>query len=48
MPYIDEQGRPPLNILIENLTEFINAKGDLNYVICELVGQLILTTKIKR
>ena len=46
MPYIAKEGRPPLNILIQNLTELIESKGDLNYVICELVGQLILKTKI--
>ena len=46
MPYIKEEGRLPLNILIETLAETINSKGDLNYVICELVGKLILNTKI--
>ena len=46
MPYIAQAGRPAMNILITNLAELINAKGDLNYVICELVGQLILKTKI--
>lgn len=46
MPYIKKAGRLPLNILIETLAEIISSKGDLNYVICELVGQLILNTKI--
>jgi len=46
MPYIAEEGRPALNIPIQNLAELIESKGDLNYVICELVGELILKTKI--
>ena len=31
---------------IQELTDLIKAKGDLNYAICELVGRLILKTKI--
>lgn len=46
MPYIKKEGRLPLDILIETIAELVNSKGDLNYVICELVGQLILGTKI--
>jgi len=46
MPYIAEAERPALNIPIQNLAELIESKGDLNYVISELVGQLILKTKI--
>ena len=42
MPYIKTGGRLPLDILIEALAGKINSKGDLNYVICELVGQLII------
>ena len=46
MPYIAEEGRPILDIPIHVLANEIQSKGDLNYVICELVGQLILNTKI--
>ena len=46
MPYIKTGGRLPLDILIGSLAEKIRSKGDLNYVICELVGQLIINTKI--
>ena len=46
MPYIKTGGRLPLDILIESLAEKIRSKGDLNYVICELVGKLIINTKI--
>ena len=46
MPYIKTGGRLPLDILIGSLAEKIRSKGDLNYVICELVGQLIVNTKI--
>ena len=46
MPYIAKEGRPILDIPIHVLSTEIQSKGDLNYVICELVGQLILNTKI--
>jgi len=46
MPYILEKDRPKFDIAIQHLSETINAKGDLNYAICELVGRLILKTKI--
>ena len=46
MPYIAKEGRPILDIPIHVLSNEIKSKGDLNYVICELVGQLILNTKI--
>lgn len=46
MPYIKDEDRSKFDEAIETLTGIINAKGDLNYAICELVGQLILKTKI--
>jgi len=46
MPYIAKEGRPILDIPVHVLANEIQSKGDLNYVICELVGQLILKTKI--
>jgi len=46
MPYIKYADRPKFDGAIEILTSLIDAKGDLNYTICELVGQLILKTKI--
>ena len=41
MPYILGQDRT-MKDLIATLTHHIKVKGDLNYVICELVGQLCL------
>ena len=46
MPYILDEDRPKFDLAIKALTDIINAKGDLNYTICELVGRLILKTKI--
>lgn len=46
MPYILDEDREKFDRSIETLTQIINAKGDLNYTICELVGRLILKTKI--
>ena len=46
MPYIKDEDRPRFDDAIENLTCMINSKGDLNYAICEVVGRLILNTKI--
>ena len=46
MPYILEKDRLKFDLAVKALTDVINAKGDLNYTICELVGQLILKTKI--
>jgi hypothetical protein len=46
MPYIKDEDRPKFDEAIETLTSIIEAKGDLNYTICELTGQLILKTKI--
>ncbi|MHA1815232.1 MAG: DUF6899 family protein [Candidatus Heimdallarchaeaceae archaeon] len=46
MPYILDEDRPKFDKAIEVLTGIVNAKGDLNYTVCELVGRLILKTKI--
>ncbi len=42
MPYIPEKEKNEMSDYIENLRVFIESKGDLNYVICELVGRLIV------
>jgi hypothetical protein len=41
MPYIKDEDKEKFDNGIEQIAAFINAKGDLNYVICELVGRLI-------
>lgn len=46
MPYIEKLKRDSFKNDIGSLAEKIQNKGDLNYVICELVGQLILKTRI--
>lgn len=47
MPYTKQEDRTqPMMDAIAHLTDEINTKGDLNFVICELVAQLILKTKI--
>lgn len=46
MPYIKEDDRKNINHIIEDLISYINSKGDLNYTVCELIGRLILNTKI--
>ena len=46
MPYIKVENRRIFDESINVLSNFITHKGDLNYIICELVGQLILSTKI--
>lgn len=46
MPYIKDENKRIFDENINCLANFIIHKGDLNYVICELVGQLILNTKI--
>jgi len=42
MPYTKQVDRNKVDLLITQLAKKIEAKGDLNYVICELVAQLIL------
>lgn len=46
MPYIEKFLRPQYAEAIEDLAKKINIKGDFNYVMCELLGQLILKGKI--
>lgn len=41
MPYTKDEDRK-MRELIPQLVELIKVKGDLNYTICELVGQLCL------
>lgn len=41
MPYIKPKKRAALEDAINEVYQLINSKGELNYVICELVGQLI-------
>lgn len=42
MPYTKQNDRDKIKELIPQLVEAIKVKGDLNYTICELVGQLCL------
>ncbi len=44
MPYIKKETRDLYSEEIEKLHHVIDYKGDLNYVISELVGKLILRT----
>jgi hypothetical protein len=46
MPYILPKDRPQYFESIDDLAKKIQVKGDFNYVMCELVGQLILKGKI--
>lgn len=46
MPYILPEDREKFDEFVTILGAMINSKGDLNYVICEIVGRLILKTKI--
>jgi len=46
MPYIKPETRLHIDYYIEDLLSYINSKGDLNCLISELVGRLILNTKI--
>lgn len=46
MPYIKEEERHKFEKAVKEISTFISAKGDLNYVVCEIVGQLILKTGI--
>jgi hypothetical protein len=41
MPYIKKEERTSSDLITELVTT-INTKGDLNYVVCELVGRLCL------
>lgn len=42
MPYTKQVDRNKVDLLINEMSKQITAKGDLNYAICELVAQLIL------
>jgi hypothetical protein len=42
MPYTLQKDRDMLRQIIPHLAEAVKVKGDLNYLICELVGQLCL------
>jgi hypothetical protein len=46
MPYIKNEEKIKFIKFINNLVSYINSKGDLNYVICELVGQYIAQTGV--
>lgn len=46
MPYIENWERLQLVGAIEELATSISNKGQLNYVICELVGQFICKNKL--
>lgn len=42
MPYIPDKEKHEMNDAIEDVLLWITSKGDLNYVICQIVGKLIL------
>ena len=46
MPYIKDEEKKKFTKFIHNLTTYINSKGDLNYVICEIVGRYIAQTGV--
>ena len=46
MPYTEQVDRDKLNLLIGDIAERIDTKGDLNYFISELTAQMILKTGI--
>ena len=46
MPYIKDIYKKEVVDAINDLFVFIESKGDLNYVICELVGKIILENDI--
>lgn len=39
MPYVKDR---TMREVITELSEFVKVKGDLNYAVCELIGQVIL------
>ena len=45
MPYIKDKDKYDMVESIEELQNWIRSKGDLNYAICQLVGNLILDGK---
>ena len=46
MPYIEDEARHKFEKAIKELSTYISSKGDLNYVISEMVGQLLLKGEI--
>jgi len=46
MPYIKKEERENFDDYIKVLANKAKTKGDLNYIICELVGQFILKEKL--
>ena len=46
MPYIKKQNRERFKVPIAELIELIQEKGELNYVICEIVSGLLLKYSI--
>jgi len=42
MPYITEPEKREMADAINDLSMFIESKGDLNYAICELVGRCLI------
>lgn len=46
MPYIKQVDRHKFEKSIKELSTYISSKGDLNYAICEIVGQLLLRGEI--
>jgi len=46
VPYIEESARHKFDKAIKELSTYISSKGDLNYVISEIVGQLLLRGEI--
>ena len=46
MPYIKQEARHKFEKPIKELSTYISSKGDLNYVISEMVGQLLLRGEI--
>jgi len=42
MPYIKDKEKHEMSDFINDLRMFIESKGDLNYAICQLVGNIIL------
>ncbi len=46
MPYIEKKSRKDFDTRVKALAGIIMNKGELNYVICELVGRFIIENKL--
>lgn len=46
MPYIEIKDRPKFELCVDTLATLIKNKGELNYVISELVGRWIVENKL--